>query len=120
VGGCKVLASFKANVVPALRLPDDGNTVNCSSCHVSGSGKGAMDIAGFDATDDATVLKACNEVRTRVDLTKPDESGIYLAPDPASGTNHPKKFAAGQFTSNFKTPVDRWVQAEKTAPQGAP
>jgi hypothetical protein len=115
-GGCKALAMFKTNVVPALKLAGAGN-VNCSSCHVNGSGKGAMDITGYDSADDATVLNACNQVKTRVDLTTTNQSGIYLAPDPASGTNHPQKFAsADQFTTSFKTMVDRWVQAEKTAP----
>jgi hypothetical protein len=110
-GGCKVIAKFKSNVVGAL-LP-------CSQCHKAPGNSNAranMDITGYDTTDEVMVLNACNQVRTRVNLTTTDQSAIYLAPDPASNTNHPFKFAAGQFIPNFKTPVDVWVQAEKTAP----
>jgi hypothetical protein len=110
-GGCKVLASFKANAAGPLQA-------NCASCHTgtaNAGAKAAMDITGVNAPDDATAQQACNQVRTRINLTTTDQSGFYLAPDPASATNHPFKFPAGQFTT-FKTPVDIWVQAEKTAP----
>jgi mono/diheme cytochrome c family protein len=109
-GGCKVLASFKANAAGQLQA-------NCASCHAGGNAgaKAAMDLTGVNATDDPTAQIACNQVRTRINLTTTDQSGFYLAPDPASATNHPFKFPAGQFTT-FKTPVDIWVQAEKTAP----
>jgi len=111
-GGCKVLASFKTNAVGPLKT-------NCLSCHANNknaSAQSALDITGVDSATDATILNACNQVRIRLNLTATDQSGIYLAPDMASATNHPFKFPAGQFTTNFKTPVDVWVQAEKTAP----
>jgi hypothetical protein len=111
-GGCKVLPSFKTNATGPLRT-------FCASCHAGGNAnaKAAMDLTGINATDDATLMTVCNEVRTRINLTTTDQSGFYLTPNPASGINHPFKFPdAGAFTTNFKTPVDIWVQAEKVAP----
>lgn len=111
-GGCKVLPSFKTNAAPPLRT-------YCQSCHAGGNpnAKAAMDLAGINATDDATLAGVCAQVRSRINLTTTDQSGFYLTPNPASGTNHPFKFpTAGDFTTNFKTPVDIWVQAEKVAP----
>jgi cytochrome c553 len=108
-GGCKVLATFKSNVAGQL------NT-NCASCHTGGgNGKGAVDMTGIAAADDANQLTACNQVRTRVDLVTPANSALYNAPNPGSATNHPFKFSAAAFTT-FKTSVDAWIQAEKTAP----
>jgi mono/diheme cytochrome c family protein len=110
-GGCKALASFKTNAGPVIQT-------NCGSCHAGGDAgaKAAMDITGANSADDATAAKACAQIRSRLNLTTTDQSGLYLAPDPASTTNHPFKFGAGQFTTTFKNPVDIWVQAEKTAP----
>jgi mono/diheme cytochrome c family protein len=114
--GCKALALFKTNVVPQLQLAGTGN-VNCASCHGGAdvAAKQSMDITGFNSATEATQLNACNQVRSRINLTNTNQSGFYLAPDPASATNHPVKFAAANFTS-FKTMMDAWVQAEKTAP----
>jgi hypothetical protein len=112
-GGCKVLASFKTNAAPRLQM-------FCASCHTGGANpnaRNAMDITGVTAADDASVMMACNQVRTRINLTTTDQSGFYLTPNPASGINHPFKFPdAGTFNTSFKTPVDIWVQAEKVAP----
>ncbi|HEY0481049.1 MAG TPA: hypothetical protein VGD37_26220 [Kofleriaceae bacterium] len=114
--GCKALALFKTNVVPQLQLAGTGN-VNCASCHGGAdvAAKQSMDITGFNSATEATQLNACNQVRSRINLTNTNQSGFYLAPDPGSATNHPVKFAAANFTS-FKTMMDAWVQAEKTAP----
>lgn len=111
--GCKDLAKFKANAAPALQA-------NCTSCHAgnaNANAKSTMDLTGVNSADDAVAILACNQVRSRVNLVTTAMSGIYLAPTPGNGTNHPFKFAnAGAFTTNFQTPVDIWVQAEKTAP----
>jgi hypothetical protein len=109
--GCRVLASFKTNAGPQMQAA-------CASCHAGTANPGAksaMDITGAAAADDPTALLACNQVRTRINLTTTAQSGFYLAPDPASGTTHPFKFAAAAFTT-FKNSVDIWVQAEKKAP----
>jgi len=110
-GLCKVLATFKTNVAQQIQ------TSCAAQCHSGGQAgaKGAMDTTGINSADDATLAIACAQVRTRVNLTTTDQSGLYLAPDPGSNTNHPFKFAAGAFTT-FKTSVDVWVQAEKKAP----
>jgi mono/diheme cytochrome c family protein len=111
-GGCKVPASFKTNAAGPLQT-------NCASCHTGAANPGAkaaLDITGVNSADPAMQLIACNQVRSRINLVTTAQSGFYLAPDPASATNHPFKFAAGQFATNFQTPVDIWVQAEKKAP----
>ena len=106
-GGCKDLASFKANAQAAF-------SGSCASCHLAGNAKMAMDLAGINSADDAMITTACNQVKTRVNLTTPDTSGVFIAPDPANG-NHPFKFNAAQLTT-FKNGVLVWINAEKTAP----
>jgi hypothetical protein len=108
--GCKSLATFKANAVPQLQA-------NCASCHAGAdvNAKASMDITGYNSATDATVLNACNQVRSRLNLTNIDQSGFFLAPDPASQTSHPIKLAAATF-STFKTMMSVWANAEKTAP----
>lgn len=108
--GCKSLATFKANAVPQLGA-------NCASCHAGNdvNAKASMDITGYNAAVDATVQNACNQVRSRLNLTNIDQSGFFLAPDPASQTSHPIKLPAATFTT-FKTMMSVWANAEKTAP----
>lgn len=112
-GGCKVLASFKQNAQGPLKT-------NCGdACHsgANGNAKSAMDLSAIGATDDATLLNACNQVRTRINFQTTDLSGFYVAPNPGDPTNHPFKFNGNQGNFNaFKASVDVWVQAEKTAP----
>jgi hypothetical protein len=119
-GGCKVLAKFKSNAVPQLTAQlalNAGGTNSCAACHAGGnaSAKGAMDLTGINATDDPTLQLACNQALTRVNLTNTDQSGFYIAPNPADGTVHPIKLTAGAF-STFKTSMDVWAKAEQTAP----
>lgn len=107
---CKALALFKSNVAGRL------NT-SCASCHTGGgNGRGALDITGVAAADNPTLLTACNQVRGRVDLINPATSALYNAPNPGSATNHPFKFPTAATFTDFKTSVDAWIQAEKTAP----
>lgn len=111
-GGCKVLASFKANAQSQL------NT-NCGSCHIAAnaSAKAAMDLGGINATTDDQIAAVCAQVRSRINFQTTDQSGFFLAPNPANQSNHPFKFNgnAAQFTA-FKTAMDVWVKAEQTAP----
>ncbi len=109
-GGCKVLASFKTNVVPRLQA-------SCARCHggADANAVSAMSITGFDSVTDATVQTACNQVLTRVNLTTPDNSGVFIAPA-VGNVNHPFAFPdAGSF-DGFKTPLLTWINAERTAP----
>lgn len=117
-GGCKALASFKTNAQPNFANPVAGGaTQACRACHAGtdGSATSAMNITGVNAADDPTIQTACNQIRTRINTTTPDQSSIFLAPDPASNLNHPYKLTAAQFTT-FKTAVNMWITAEKTAP----
>jgi len=110
-GGCKDLASFKTNAQTNFQT-------NCGSCHNGNdaNAKSAVDMTGMNSAVDATILLACNQIKTRVNLTTPDQSGIFLAPDPANA-NHPFKFGGNvaNFTA-FKTAVSIWINAEKVAP----
>jgi len=109
--GCKALEQFKANARTPLQQ-------SCGSCHAAannGNARGAMDLTGIGATDDATLQNVCNQARTRMNFQDTNASGFYIAPNPAMGTNHPFKFPAQGNFDTFKAAVDIWVQAEKTA-----
>jgi len=111
--GCKQLESFKTNAKGPL------NT-SCASCHAgtaNANARSAMDLTGIAATDDATLTTVCNQARTRINFTDTNQSGFFIAPNPAQTTNHPFKFGGVQANfDSFKTAVDVWVQAEKTSP----
>lgn len=118
-GGCKVLASFKTNAL-AMFSTNIG-AQSCLSCHggQNGNATSAMNITGINAADDPTILNACNQIKTRINTTAPDQSGVFLAPDPANA-NHPFRFNAAQFAT-FKngppgTGILGWINAEKVAP----
>jgi mono/diheme cytochrome c family protein len=108
-GGCKALASFKTNAAAAF-------STNCLSCHggQNANATSAMNITGVNSATDATIQTACNQIRTRINTTDPNQSGVFLAPDPANN-NHPFKFQAAQLTT-FKNGVNVWINAEKVAP----
>jgi mono/diheme cytochrome c family protein len=109
--GCKQLASFKTNAQAPL------NT-SCANCHANagnGGARGAMDITGIASTDDAILQGVCNQVRTRINFTDTNNSGFYIAPNPAQATGHDFKFPAQANFDGFKAAVDVWVQAEKTS-----
>ncbi|HEY0193794.1 MAG TPA: hypothetical protein VGC42_21910 [Kofleriaceae bacterium] len=111
-GACKKLADFKTDAVAQL------NT-NCAGCHAgtaNAGAKSAMDLTGITSTDDAVLATTCAQVKGRINLVDTTKSGFYIAPDPAGGATHPFKFATAAAFTSFKTPVDVWVQLEKTAP----
>jgi len=111
--GCKVLDKFTANAMPEL-------TKNCTSCHggQNTTATAAMDLSTIVAatTDPTKIMTACNQVRSRINTQTPDQSGFYIAPN--TGTNHPFKFPnpQGETFTTFKTAMDIWVTAERTAP----
>jgi hypothetical protein len=111
--GCKVTDKFTTNAMPEL-------TKNCTSCHAgqNTTATAAMDLTtiGTATTDPAKILTACNQVRSRINTQTPEQSGFYIAPN--TGSNHPFKFPspAGETFTTFKTAMDIWVTAEKTAP----
>lgn len=108
-GGCKALPAFKTNAAGILQT-------NCGSCHNGNNpnAKGALDMTGINAADDATIMLACNQVKTRINLTTPAQSGLYLAPAPGN-TNHPIQLPAATHT-NLMNMVGTWVTAEQAAP----
>ncbi len=113
-GGCKALASFKTNAQALFRTAVGGAGNNCAGCHLGGNALSAMNLTGIAATDDPTIQTVCNQIRTRINTTDLNQSGIYLAADPAN-MNHPFKFTAAQLTT-FKNGVNVWINAEKVAP----
>jgi len=115
-GGCKALASFKTNAQALFSNPVAGSAQSCRGCHAgqNGNASSAMNITGVDSQTDATIQTACNQIRTRINTTTIDQSGIYLAVDPAN-QNHPFRLTAAQLTA-FKNGVNVWINAEKVAP----
>lgn len=114
MGGCKKLEDFKA-IRANFSAPVGGAGQACTGCHAGSNAgaTGAMGITNIGSADDAVVQQVCNQVLIRVNLTTPDTSGIFVAPDPAS--THPFRFNAAQLAT-FKTNVTPWITAEKTAP----
>jgi len=107
LAGCKNVPSFTTNA----RTPLSGN---CVSCHggTNGGATAAVDMTKVNDTSTGGQTAACGQILSRVNLTTPDQSGILLAPDPASGVGHPFKFSAANFTT-FKTSLTTWITAEK-------
>jgi hypothetical protein len=101
-GGCKSVASFTANAVPAIQA----NT--CLDCHnTGGSGNPSLDLSGLAANppDDTT---ACAQALSRVNLQTPAQSDIILAPT-GQVANHPFKNASQSFVTMMET----WIAAEQ-------
>lgn len=110
--GCKQLASFKTNA----RTPLQNSCGGCHAAAANQNARGAMDITGIASTDDAVLQNVCNQARTRINFTDTNQSGFYIAANPAQQTNHPFKFGGNQANfDTFKAAVDIWVQAEKTS-----
>jgi hypothetical protein len=99
VGGCKSLATFTANAVPALQ----GNT--CLNCHGApgGSGYPSLDMSQV-GKDNA---KACAQALGRVNLANKAQSQIIIA---ATGgiAAHPFKNAPAAYT----TAMLAWINNE--------
>jgi cytochrome c553 len=84
LGGCKDVAAFTANARPAL-------SASCASCHAGGNAAAtnATDLSRIDDLSPEGQAIACAQTLSRVSLAAPDNSGIFLAPDPNSGAGHP-------------------------------
>lgn len=120
-GGCKVLPSFKTNAQALFTTAVGGAGQSCLSCHggQNNNATSAMNITGVNAADDATILLACNQIKTRINTTDPNQSGVLLAADPANN-NHPFRFTAAQLGTFKNGPPGSgllgWINAEKIAP----
>jgi hypothetical protein len=111
---CQALTTFKAHALTELKN-------NCASCHAGSEANAvaSMDLTKIDATSDAELVLACDQIRSRINLQNPDDSGFYLAPDPDSISNHAFKFpnpTSSESFATFKTAVDIWVKAELVTP----
>ena len=101
-GGCKNVASFITNAVPAIQ----NNT--CLNCHnTGGSGNAALDLSGI-ASNPADDTAACAQALGRVNLTTPAQSAIILAPT-GGAPGHPYTSAPASYVTAMET----WIQAEK-------
>lgn len=119
--GCKVLASFKANAQALFSTAVGGAAQSCLSCHggQNGNATSALNITGVDSADDMMVQTACNQIRTRINTLDPNNSSVFLAPDPANN-NHPFRFNAAQLNTFKNGPpgagILKWIDDEKIAP----
>ena len=101
-GGCKSVASFTANAVPAIQQN------GCLNCHnTGGSGNGALDLSalGMNPSDDA---RACAQALTRSNVQTPAQSDIILAPTGGVAA-HPFKNAS----QNYAQMIEAWLVNEK-------
>jgi hypothetical protein len=98
-GGCKDVAGFTANAVPAIQANQ------CLNCHGSpgGSGYGSLDLTQVGVNDTA----ACAQALTRVNLANKPQSDILLAPTGGVAA-HPFQ----QADANFKTMMLNWINNE--------
>lgn len=112
-GGCKKLDEFKA---AKGALTGQGLGQNCASCHAGADPNATttMNITQINSTDDAQLLLACNQVRSRINFQDINQSSLFLAPDP-NNNSHPVRFNATDF-QNFKNTLNPWIIAERDAP----
>jgi hypothetical protein len=107
--GTNGFASFKTNVVPVL------TGICANQCHGGNNSgaKNALDMSGLASTTDNNT---CLQVRGHVNFQMVAQSGILLAPDPATDPAHP---AAGKLSAatnptlaNYKTALNTWITVE--------
>lgn len=103
---CKDVASFKANVVPAMQY--------CAmTCHggANPQAQATMDLSELNAeTPDA----ACSQVRPRITPGVPETSQILIVTDPKQQVVHMYKFKGNlKDYKAFKDAVTPWIMAEQ-------
>jgi cytochrome c553 len=101
-GGCKSVATFTADAVPAIKAN------SCLNCHnTGGSGNASLDLSALAlATPNDTT--ACAQALSRINTTTPAQSDIILAPT-GQVANHPFTSA----TTAYVTAMETWIAAEK-------
>lgn len=107
-GGCNSVGSFTNYAQPAF-------IANCTRCH-GGSNADATAAVDMQAMDDTSAdgqLAACNEIKSRFDLSSPDSSNVFRASDPDSGLAHPFKFTNDADLFAFRTNVLYWLTTER-------
>lgn len=107
-GGCNNVPAFTAQAQAAL-------SANCASCHGATGMPDAIAATDMRLINDLTAdgqATVCAQVKIRVNEADPINSGLFLAPNPGSGTAHPFKFPnAGAFDA-FRTSVIGWINLE--------
>jgi len=110
LAGCADVPSFTANAQPQLNQ-------YCTSCHGGGN-------AGATAATDMTSLTdltpegqaaACGQILSRVNLLDPNNSSIFLAPEPQSALGHQFKLPDNNTFLAFRSALLTWVSAEQAA-----
>jgi hypothetical protein len=107
-GGCNNVPAFTANAQAAL-------SAACNTCHGTGGMTDAIAATDMTRINDLTAdgqAAVCGQVKTRVNVLDPVNSGLFLAPDPASGTAHPFKFPSATDFTNFRNQVLLWINEE--------
>ena len=106
--GCQAVAAFTASAQPAL-------SQSCVSCH-GGANSSATNATNMTRVDDTTPegqAAACGQILSRVNLADPVNSGIFVAPDPGSGANHPFKFNGDPNAfAAFRGQMTQWIDQE--------
>lgn len=101
-GGCKSVASFVSNAVPAIQQNA------CLNCHnTGGSGNASLDLSalGRNPPDDA---KACAQMLAKADPANAAQSDIIQAPT-GGVANHPFKNAS----QNYVQMIEAWLANER-------
>lgn len=115
---CLEVDSFTTNAQPALGF--------CAqNCHAGGDPQAtaATDMRQLlNVADPDAQAAACGQILARINLQDPANSGLFLAPDPDSGTSHPYKFGNPDPPNpmtfqEFKDMVLLWANTE-AATQG--
>ncbi len=107
-GGCNNVPAFTSAAQPPL------NT-NCASCHGTGGQANAISATDMTRIADLTAdgqAAVCAQIKTRTNQLDPVNSGLFLAPDPNSGTAHPFKFPSATAFEAFRTSVVNWINQE--------
>lgn len=102
---CKDVASFKANVVPAMKYCAD-------TCH-GGNDADANATMNLAKLNDAVPNEACTQVRARITPGDVDKSQITIVTDPTGQAIHKYKFKGIVANYNaFKAAVTPWIMGE--------
>lgn len=100
--GCKAVASFVTNAVPAVQQN------GCLNCHnTGGSGNASLDLSALAKTP-ADNAKACAQMLAKADPNNAARSDIILAPT-GGVANHPFQNAS----ANYAQMIEAWLVSEK-------
>jgi hypothetical protein len=109
-GGCKNVASFTTNVKPTL-------SGNCVTCHGGNNmtATNALDMTSVNDTSANGQDMACAQVLTRINVTTPASSDIFVQTNPTNNqTGHPFMFNGNTTNWNtFVTAATKWITLEK-------